>query len=413
MEPFIPVATAKESEQDERTVVHDMAMPIIYTKGGYDYINHENQAKVGICTSISHIQLVEKVIGKKFSSEFQYLLQKKFIDGDWQEGSSIFSSLKVGKKYGYLPIDKFTYVTEADRNLPYEQYIAKLQAIPDSEITRLLSLCEFHLTGYAQVDISSKENVSHAINSSAGGILCRYTINNRWWTDSLGNITWDSSKIDPLNPNGNTVGGHAIIMSAFDYTQGSNQVLSNTWGNFWNVQGNADINFDNYKPTECWIPYFGIIPTQPITQFTLNLQLGSTGSEVKLLQQTLKNLKFFPQGQSTTSYFGQVTRTAVIAFQKKYGIQQTGTVGTLTRAMLSKVINNQSTTMTPQSKIELTSIAHTFIAVLGATVMANINTLDIHNLSKGTLLAFGIAILRSVVKTMYNVYFPQNEPKTS
>lgn len=62
--------------------------------------------------------------------------------------------------------------------------------------------------------------------------------------------------------------------------------------------------------------------------------------------------------------------------------------------------------MNPTIKTELISIAHTFVTVAGAYLVANIGTLDITHLTKGVLLAFAIGMGRSVVKTMWNTYFP-------
>jgi ABC-type enterochelin transport system permease subunit len=65
--------------------------------------------------------------------------------------------------------------------------------------------------------------------------------------------------------------------------------------------------------------------------------------------------------------------------------------------------------MKPETKAELISITHTFVAVLGTVVMANASTLDVNNLSKEALVSFGIAVLRSVIKTMWLTYFPINQ----
>ncbi len=60
--------------------------------------------------------------------------------------------------------------------------------------------------------------------------------------------------------------------------------------------------------------------------------------------------------------------------------------------------------MNTTTKTELVSIVHTFVAVMLTAVVANINTLDLTHLTKGALVAFGVAILRSVVKTMSQTY---------
>lgn len=83
--------------------------------------------------------------------------------------------------------------------------------------------------------------------------------------------------------------------------------------------------------------------------FTKDLTVGSTGSEVKILQETLQDLGFFPANFDCTEYFGGITRQAVKDFQKKYeksilwsiGLKTpTGYFGKATRKVLNKLISN-------------------------------------------------------------------------
>lgn len=326
---------AQESKKDYRTIPHDYVTAIPLTSGGYQYdpTEIENQHKVGICTAISLVQNAEKALGKKYSFDFQYLLQKKFIDGDWYEGSSIFSALKVGKNYGFLPIEDFVYISEADRSLPYADYIAKLQAIPDTEIQRLITLCGDKLTGYAQIPQISSQSLAQAILDSKSGILCRYSVGQEWWTAQDGRISWLPADINPLRPPKQVISGHAIGMPYFDYTKNLDQTLCNTWGPEWDKQGLADVIFDQYQPTEAWIPYYDFtpnIPNLPVHQpLTQNLFLGIKSDDVKRLQHVL--------GVTPESgWFGPLTLLAVIKYQKNNNISPAiGFVGPITRASLN------------------------------------------------------------------------------
>lgn len=72
-----------------------------------------------------------------------------------------------------------------------------------------------------------------------------------------------------------------------------------------------------------------------------NLYLGmSNNSDVQCLQNFLKNqgADIYPEGL-VTGNFGNLTKTAVIKFQAKYGIAQTGFVGPLTRAKINQIIS--------------------------------------------------------------------------
>lgn len=64
-----------------------------------------------------------------------------------------------------------------------------------------------------------------------------------------------------------------------------------------------------------------------------NLQLGSTGDKVRLLQQWLSVLsEFIPQIPSIAvdGVYGSATRAAVLAAQRRFGLPETGTVGAAT-----------------------------------------------------------------------------------
>ncbi len=350
-EIYIPGTGARSSNYDVRTVKHDLAVPVPFISGGYIYNENDidNQHKVGICTSISLTQNAGKYFGKKFSPDFQYLLQKKFIDGAWYEGSSIFSALKVGKTYGFLPIDEFTYVTEADRDLTYPQYIAKLQAIPDSEIQRLIKLCTNKLTGYASVDVSSAQSIAKAIIDSKTGILCRYTAGESWYTAKDGRISWASSDIDPLRQPTKDFSGHAIGAISFDYSINLTQTLANTWGTAWNDlnKGQAHVDWHNYQMTEAWIPYYDYTPTIPpfTHSFQVDMQIGQSSDEVLALQQALSTLGFFKV--NPTGFYGDVTRQAVLDFQiakvqlswyERY-VLRGNKVGLKTRTALNLIFN--------------------------------------------------------------------------
>ncbi len=81
--------------------------------------------------------------------------------------------------------------------------------------------------------------------------------------------------------------------------------------------------------------------------FSSTLSLGSAGEEVKNLQSFLKTFGFFSY-PSITGYFGEVTKAAVVAFQKAYSISPIGIVGPLTQAKIySLLISSQSPSTSP------------------------------------------------------------------
>ncbi len=312
------------SEQDSRHFKHTIkAAPL--TTGGtvYQPQDIEDQHKVGICTAIDMTNQAGKVHGKKYSADFHYLLQKKFIDGDWYEGSSILSALKVGYKYGFLPAALFP-IGEADRT-DYPSYIAKLQAITMADIQKYLSLCENKLTGYAQVSTDT-QSIAQALSDSPSGIQCMYLVGQEWWTAPDGTITYDPTKIDPLQSPKVAVSGHSIKATFYDFITTKWLLHANTWGTDYDLQGNCHVG---YTPLEAWIPYFNI-GNKYI--FNTNFGLGTRSIDVKQLQMRLEM-----SVDNQTGYFGPITLANVIKYQTAHNIIPTGYVGPLTRASLNKL----------------------------------------------------------------------------
>jgi len=85
-----------------------------------------------------------------------------------------------------------------------------------------------------------------------------------------------------------------------------------------------------YSPTPPAAPQVLGIAT---FNFTANLQLGMQGDAITELQKRLTAEGVY--SGPITGYFGPLTLGGVKAYQKKYGISQTGTVGPLTRGQLN------------------------------------------------------------------------------
>lgn len=207
----------------------------------------EDQHRVGICTAISLTQNAKKATGIEFSADFQYLLQKKFYDKNWNEGSSARSALHIAKTYGMLPQNGWTHTMESDRKLSYARYIKKLQAVPDAEIERLIKIASVNkLAGYAQVPID-RDMLANAIDESAAGLIVRFVVGKEWYT----------APIEPLRKPVSVISGHLITICNYD---GMSYRVANTWGDDWADKGTAYSNLMTYQPTEAWIPYYTKLP---------------------------------------------------------------------------------------------------------------------------------------------------------
>lgn len=70
--------------------------------------------------------------------------------------------------------------------------------------------------------------------------------------------------------------------------------------------------------------------------FVTTMRFGVTSKEVKLLQAFLQKMGLFPKNVTCTGYFGSITKKAVMAYQKQYGLTVDGVVGPKTRAVMNK-----------------------------------------------------------------------------
>jgi hypothetical protein len=215
-------------------------------RGGTRYLakDIEDQSKVGICTSITVTQQARKARGIKYSADFQYLIQKKFVDKNWSEGSATAHGPYVAYKYGLLPEKEWKHTTFADRKKGYKHYIKKLQAIPDKEIDRLLKIAAKHkVVGYQRIVPLTRDTLANAIDESEAGIVTRMECGSTWWTKPIEPLRYPT-KIDS---------GHALTAS--NYTGGSVRV-ANTWGDDWADKGTAYYMYKDNTPTEAYIVYY-------------------------------------------------------------------------------------------------------------------------------------------------------------
>jgi hypothetical protein len=263
---------AKESPYDLRTFAY---VPTgVPNTGGVRYTQKdiEHQHKVGICTAISLTQNARKARHIRYSADFQYLLQKKFLDKNWDEGSSIFHALKAARTYGLLPEKYWKHTTLEDRKRPYSAYVKKLQAVSDTEIERLLKLAERHkITAFSKVPVD-RDFMAQAIIESEAGLLTRYVIGKEWWRQP----------IEPLKPAKDPISGHAVIESNFD---GDSFRIANTWGSDWATNGTAYRLHSNYRPTEAWLVHYGEAPET--VQQQLDARNTNLAKVVDILQQVI------------------------------------------------------------------------------------------------------------------------------
>lgn len=279
MEPRIYSTGAEPSPIDIRDFKYQpdksvLAAPI---KGGERYKPEdiEDQHRVGICTAISLTQNARKATGVKYNADFQYLLQKKFFDKNWNEGSSARSALHIAYTYGLLPESEWKHTTIEDRKLSYSKYIAKLKAIPQAEIDRLLKKTQKVVSGYAQVPVE-RDKLFSAVDESEAGLIVRFAVGREWYT----------APIEPLRRPQAVISGHLITICNYD---GNSYRVANSWGDDWADKGTAFSNLLTYKPTEAWIPYYVKAPLPPAIE-DQKKELETLKGELKTLIQKILSI---------------------------------------------------------------------------------------------------------------------------
>lgn len=353
---------ADVSETDSRTVKEQITLLdkvsalFTFPKEGGRKIKPEcilDQNYVGICTAISNVQGVYDRTGMLYSDDFQYGLQKKYFDGAWYEGSSVFNSMRASMKYGYLRKEIFDTYFKRDPNENYTSYATRLQTVFANEqlIAKLLTQCEFPLLGYKQITDLSLTSLATAISDVDNIVIVRATCGKSWFYKTIAGIMyncWNGESIEPIEePVGSPtfpITGHAFTFPMFTKM---GLLLANTWSKLWCGDGHAYID---YFPTEAYKMYFKNWDDQwklPVKKsefkhaYLATLTLSTKYSyEVEMLQYALifeDCMDWIPPEQR--GYFGLKTLSAVRKFQSKYSIPATGFVGKLTIAKLNQLYN--------------------------------------------------------------------------
>lgn len=352
------INSAIESPEDSRTVqeprVSVLSMFSSLKAGGKPVAVEKilNQYAIGKCTAISLIQIVWDRTGVLYSDDFNYGLQKKFLDGAWFEGSSVFHAIKAAQKYGMLRKEIFDQYFNFNPTWDYATYSRKLKELFDNDalVNKLLAQCEKPIQGYSVVAPNIRD-IAAAVADTDNAVLARYTCGSSWFYKNINGIrrsAWEGNGvIEPITPPIATVTfpitGHAVSLT---HNTDADLFLSNTWSADWSKDGHASID---YTPTEAFKIYFKNFPGEnplPVKKdefhhtFNFDLALGSKNKkDVEMLQYVLifeECMTWVPPAQR--GVFGPKTLAGVIRFQQKYNIYPAfGYCGPKTRAKINEL----------------------------------------------------------------------------
>lgn len=334
---------AYESKKDNRDIESHQILDkadLIPEKFDIDIDYHTNQRAIGICTASSICNALYKMYGIHFSHQFIYTLGKKLIDKNNIEGSSIRTMLTIVNKYGALPL---SMNPQDDTRKSLNDYMNV--TFTDEQMKEALKYrvnfakCRLDPVGFAEDLYKSKYGLITRMDTGGGN----------FYTPS-----WDKNDLQYLRKPTAPLGGHAIVVKGYDgLNEGQIRTLHNSWGGrenpttdsglVWSDDGDLKYEYKTQKPhvTEAWVitPYSPAIQELKKEAFKINLKQGMTHPDVKRLQVWLNNNGFtvIEKGKET-EFFGNLTKKAVIQFQKKYGIIQTGNFFELTRGKLNSMI---------------------------------------------------------------------------
>ncbi len=80
------------------------------------------------------------------------------------------------------------------------------------------------------------------------------------------------------------------------------------------------------------------------------MQVGSTGQQVKVLQEDLQSLGYFPQNEGLTQYFGPITSSAVSHFKETHHL---GSSSNVTSQVLSLIEQSTKRTSLPPTSLSM------------------------------------------------------------
>lgn len=126
--------------------------------------------------------------------------------------------------------------------------------------------------------------------------------------------------------------GHSVWVCGYEMRNGKKCLkFKNSWTKFWGDNGYGYFPEEFVKSGMMFDAYvYALIedidpntipPTPPFTHnFAVDIVMGQTSNEVKMLQKALKLSGTFPATQVETGYYGKVTKDAVVLFMFKYNI---------------------------------------------------------------------------------------------
>jgi hypothetical protein len=185
------------------------------------------------------------------------------------------------------------------------------------------------------------DTIGHVIETQGKGVLLGVRFGPNEWDRPIPQIMGSDTRW-----------GHAIVATNATLYQGKKAlIIEDSWGTNSGIDGRRILKEEWFKNTfpfnngrVTFAGYYDFLSNEgllikPSWAFMSDLKYGMTNNlDVKMLQECLVYLKFFPSNQECTGNFYGLTLSAVKLFQEKNGIvPATGVVGPVTRQKLNEL----------------------------------------------------------------------------
>jgi hypothetical protein len=219
---------------------------------------------------------------------------------------------------------------------------------PEFKITKATDGCEWQVTITAKNSKTGKTatqilKISQPIPEPTVSLTVNGTDKVNLKEGDLVNYQWSSTNADSLtstytsgDPKKCGPGG-AWVANTLNGTYPPFKITKASEGCYWMVTATVKNSVTGKTASKTIFLAYPLPGTSISTStISVNLKPGQTGSEVTLLQQTLKNIGFY--SEEVTGFFGNVTKNAVSQFQTANSLEAVGEVGPKTRQLLNSLL---------------------------------------------------------------------------
>ena len=177
----------------------------------------------------------------------------------------------------------------------------------------------FKIGKYIVGPVKDIETIASIIQTTGKAVMVWYYFNYPEWTD----VPTVLGSVDLYLP---ATCRHSVTAVDFTLHQGKKcLIIEDSWGPNYGKGGQRIITEDFHKARNWFVAHtmnfsFDEVIVKPEYQFTKTLKFGDASPDIIALQDILKFEGLFPTNIGSTGYYGAITATAVLAFQKKHKV---------------------------------------------------------------------------------------------